>query len=368
MMALIDPGRPTDEWFRGGMSGMRWSWGLTAGIAVLGSLVGLSHAVAAAATPKEEAFYRNRVVRVVVGFPPGGGSDAYARLLAPHLGRHLPGSPTVVVESMPGAGSLVAANFLYRIAPPDGLTIGHFEGNLLLAQVVGRRGIAFDGRRFAYLGALTREGVACALARARGITSVEAWAAAPTALKLGGTAPGTSVNNAARLAKVALGLPVQVVAGYRGTAEIRLAVESGELDGVCFNWASMRTSWRDALEGRVVVLLQVAPRPLPGLAHVPLAVDLARTEEARRLVEVALHDQSAMARPFVLPPGVPRIAHARSARRSKPRSAIRRSLADAQRAGLDVDPVPGEEIQRLVERLFNLSPAVVDRLRIALFE
>src|SRR5437773_10466327 len=167
----------------------------------------------------QEPVYRGMTIRIVVGFTAGGGFDAYSRALARHMPRHIPGNPTIVVENMPGAGSLISANYLYKIAKPDGLTIGHFIGGLLLSQVLGQKGIEFDARKFEYLGAPVNEHPVCALTKASGVTSLERWMAASPAAKPGGVAPGSSnPDNITRVIKVALGLPIQLVTGYKGTA------------------------------------------------------------------------------------------------------------------------------------------------------
>ena len=170
-----------------------WLWCLVV-VLGLGSYARAQSAV-------NEAFYRDKTLRVVVGFAAGGGFDASARVLARHLGRHIPGHPGIVVENMPGAGSLIAANHLYRVARPDGLTVGQFAGSMLLGQVLGYPGIQFDARRFAYLGAIARELVACAFARSSGIENLDQWAAARVPVKLGAQAPGAaSHRHATRLA------------------------------------------------------------------------------------------------------------------------------------------------------------------------
>jgi tripartite-type tricarboxylate transporter receptor subunit TctC len=328
--------------------------------------VGLAGVVTGSA---EESFYANKVVRLVVGYGPGGGFDISARILARHLGRHVPGAPAIVVENMPGAGGLIAANHLYRVARPDGLTIGHFSGGLFLGQVFGQKGVEFDARRFEYLGAPERERIACVLSKASGAQTVDAWVASRAVIKFGGSVPGAAQENATRALKAALGLPLQLVSGYRGTGDIRLAVESGELGGACMNWSSMRAAWAESLSaGGVSVVLLATPSPLTELPGVPLAIDLARTAEARRLIELAIHDQSALSRPFVLPPGTP------ADRVRVLREAFQATLGDpafvaeAQRARLEVDPVPADELGRVVQRLFAMDPALAGQLRSILFE
>src|SRR5204863_4547025 len=162
----------------------------------------------------------------------------------------------------------------------------------------------FDARRFEYIGATVKEEVVCSMTRASGVASVEQWMAAKTPGKIGAVAPGAPTDNSPRILKAALGLPIQVVTGYKGTAEIRLAADSGELAGGCWSWESMRTTWRSALSaGTVVAVVQLTARGFPYLAGVPLATSLGKSDEARRLIEVGAHHASAYARPFVLPPG-----------------------------------------------------------------
>jgi tripartite-type tricarboxylate transporter receptor subunit TctC len=315
-----------------------------------------------------EDFYRGKTIRIVINAA-GGGFDAYARTVGRHLGRQIPGNPSVLVDNMPGAGGLVAANYIYKIAKPDGLTIGHFSGDLLLGQVLGRPGVEFDARRFEYVGVPSNEHIACAFSRASGITTLDRWVSAPAPVKLGGTAPGSNSDNATRVLRAALGLPIHLVSGYKGTAAIRLAVEAGELHGACFNWVSMRTAWWHALEsGDVVVVLQLAPKALPDLPTVPLAASLARTDDARQLIDTTIHRASALARPYALPPGTPkdRVELLRRAFLATLRDP--EFLADATKARLEVNPLPGEEVERLVADLFTLDQATIPRLRTMLFE
>jgi tripartite-type tricarboxylate transporter receptor subunit TctC len=314
--------------------------------------------------------FRPQQIRIVVGYSPGGGFDTYSRVLARHLGRHIPGEPSVRVENMPGAGSLIAANYLYRLAKPDGLSIGHFSGALLLGQALGQRGIEFDARQFEYLGAPASEHVVCAFSKASGVTSLERWKAASAPVKMGSMAPGsTPSDNATRILRTVLGLPVQLITGYKGTADIRLAIDAGELGGACFNWVSMRATWRAALEsGDVGVVLQLAPRSHPDLPRIPLAVELVRTEDAHRLLEVGIYASSAMVRVYALPPGTPkaRVQILRQAFLDTLRDPA--FLADAERARLEVDPVRGEEMERQVHELFRLDAATLAKLRAILLD
>ncbi|HSE94682.1 MAG TPA: tripartite tricarboxylate transporter substrate-binding protein [Methylomirabilota bacterium] len=330
-------------------------------------VVGL--ALLASAPVQAQSFFEGKTVRIIVGLAPGGGFDTYARVIARHLGKHIPGNPAVIVENMPGAGSLISANHVYKVAKPDGLTVGKFNGALILGQVLGQAGVEFDARKFEYVGAAVKEDVACSLTRASGISSVEKWMAAATPVKLGGVAPGASPDNTARILKAALGLPIQLVSGYKGTSEIRLAAEGGELAGACWSWESMRATWRKAIDaGEVVPVVQVTARKFPDLPNVPLAINLARTEDARKLILVGVQNSSAFARPFVLPPGTPK------ERADVLRKAFAATLndealrADAAKAKLSLDPVTAEELARLVADLFTLDPGVTAKLKDILYQ
>lgn len=314
------------------------------------------------------AFYDGKTIRVIVGLAAGGGYDTYARLVARHLGKHVPGKPGVIVENMTGAGGLVAANHLYKVAKPDGLTMGHFNGSHMMGQVLGAPGIEFDARKFEFLGAVVKEDVVCGLTKASGITSVEKWMAARTPVKLGGVATGSPVDNSEKILKAALGLPLQIVSGYKGTAEIRLAADSGELAGACWAWESMRATWRAGLDaGQVVVILQLTDKGFPDLPGVPLAISLAKTDEARQLIQMA-HYAGAYARPFYLPPGTPkeRVRILRTAFEETLKD--KTFLAEAEKIKLTIDPVNADELTRMVTGLFTLDPVLLARLKDVLYK
>ena len=314
-------------------------------------------------------YYEGKTIRLIVGFSPGGGFDTYSRLIARHLGRQIPGNPAIIVENMVGAGSLISANHLYKVAKPDGLSMAHFSGGLFMGQVLGQPGIEFDARKFEFIGAAVSEDVVCALTKASGITSVEKWMAAKTPVKLGGNSPGVTPDNAARIVRAALGLPIQVVSGHKGTSEIRLAVESGELAGACFSWESLKVTWRSALKaGDLMVVLQVVAKPFPDLPNVPLAINLAKTDEARRLLKLGVQDAAEYARPFVLPPGTPkeRVELLRKAFRDT--LADKAFLAETEKANLKIEPLTGEELVQMVADLGTLDSAFLAKLKKILYE
>jgi tripartite-type tricarboxylate transporter receptor subunit TctC len=310
----------------------------------------------------QEPFYKGNTLRIIVGSTPGGGLDAYSRVIARHMGKHIPGNPTIIVENMPGAGSLILASHLYKVAKPDGLTIGNFVGDILMAQLLGRPGVEADFLKFGYIGVPLRDFNACGLTKVSGITSVEKWMAAKIPVKLGSTAPGTSTDNTPRILRALLGLPIQTVTGYKGTAEIRLAAEGGEIAGGCWTWGSMRTTWRKGMQaGDVVVVLQNRPEPHPELPTIPLTIDLAKTREARELVLAS--DPSLIIFTYALPPGSP----------SERLQILRRGfmetmkdpefLKDAGQSQLAIDPMAGDELEKTVTRFLGLDPALVTKLK-----
>jgi tripartite-type tricarboxylate transporter receptor subunit TctC len=335
---------------------------------MLAALTALAALAAFAGVAHAQSFYDGKTLRIIVGLSPGGGFDTYARTIGRHLGKHIPGNPTVIVDNMPGAGSIIMTNYMYKVAKPDGLTMGHFNGALILGQVLGQPGIQFDARKFEYVGAAVKEDVTCSLSKASGITNIEQWRNAKTPVKLGGVAPGATPDNSGQILRAALGLPIQVISGYKGTSRIRLAVESGELAGACWSWESMRVTWRKSIEaGEVTPIVQIVPKPFPDIPNVPLAIDLAKTDEAKQLIRFGVQNASAYARPFILPPGTPK------AQVETLRTAFQATLKDpaflddAKKARLIIDPVGGEEMGKLVAEVFTMDPAIQAKLKEALY-
>lgn len=327
------------------------------------SLLVLISLTSASTAPAQDNF-QGKTVRIVVGLAAGGGFDAYARAIARHIGRHIAGHPSVVVENMPGAGSLIAANHLYRVAKPDGLTIGHFLGGLFFNQLFGLPGIEFDARRFEYLGAPLADNPVCVAMKATGIDSMDKWLAAKTPVKMAGNAPGAVTDDIPKILKAAIGLPVQVVAGYKGSADMRLAAESGEVGGICVGWDAVRSTWRKGIDsGDAKVIFQALPKAHGELAKVPLAISYAKSEEAKQLIAVGIHTKSAVYRPYVLPPKTPKRVVDALRRAYAATLQDANFLEDAKKANLDVDPIGAEELHKEVNAIFSLKSATVDKLR-----
>ena len=310
-----------------------------------------------------QEFYKDKTIRIIVGFAAGGGLDTYARIIARHMGKHIPGNPAIIVENMGGAGSLLAANHLYR-SKPDGLTIGNFIGTLILQQIYGGKGIEFDARRFEWLGVPVQDSTACALTKASGITSLEQWFAAKEPVKIGGEAPGANDSDTPRILKVALRLPIQLIEGYKGTSQIRLAAEAGEIAGGCWTWESIKVTWRKGLEsGNVNVVLQLNPKRHPDMPNVPNAVEYAKTDDGRMLLEAAVHNPGAVLRVYALPPGIPKDRVELLRKRFTAVTKDPGLLAETNKAGLAINPLSGADVEKTVASFFKLQPAQISRLK-----
>ena len=261
----------------------------------------------ATAVFSQESFYKDKVIRIVVATAAGGGYDLYTRTMARHLRKYIPGEPTIVVENMPGAGHLIGANYVYKVAKPDGLTIGHFIGSLFLQQLLGKAGVEFDALKFNYIGVPAQDNYMIGLSKTTGITSMEQWMASKRIVKIGGIGAGSATDDIPKVLAATIGLPLQVVAGYKGTSEVRLAFNSGEIEGICNAWESFKSTWRKELDdNEVTLILQAIPMRHREVPNVPLAIDYAKTDEAKRMIRSVIHTIAPTVRPYVLPPGTPK--------------------------------------------------------------
>jgi tripartite-type tricarboxylate transporter receptor subunit TctC len=328
----------------------------------MGALFGLATCVVSA--DAQDSFYKGKTIRLIVGLAPGGGYDLYSRVIARHMGKHISGNPTFVVENMQGAGSVIAANYMYKAANPDGLTIGHVLGGLFLQQLLGNPAIEFDARRFEYIGVPAQDHFLIGLSRATGITSFENWMASKKSVKLGGVAPGGATDDVPKVLEATLGLPIKVVTGYKGTGPVRLAFDAGEVDGVCNAWESFKSTWRKQLDsGDVVLVLQATVKPHPELPNIPVAFDFLKTEEARKLFQVVVRVHGPSTRPYFFPPGTPkeRVQILRKAYMDTMKDP--EFLADAKKAKLDLNPDDGAGLERNVKEIFDLEPSLVTKLK-----
>ena len=312
-------------------------------------------------------FFKGKTIRFVVGFSPGGGFDTYTRLIARHFGKHVPGNPRTVVQNRTGAGSMIAANYIYNRSRPDGLTIGNWIGPLVLQHVLGKKGIKFDGRKFNWLGAPVTDDNTCALTKASGIANLDDWMKSKRPIKIGATGPGSTTDDVPKLIKAATGLPMQIIEGYGGTAIIRVSAEKGEIDGGCWAWQSIKPTWRQGIEsGNVRPVLQVGPDKHPDLQDVAVATKLAKDDTGKKLLQVAADVYRALSRPYSLPPGVP------ADRVKTLQNAFMATLndpelkADADKSKLELNPQDGPSVAKKMAGLYDMDAATVSLLKEAL--
>jgi tripartite-type tricarboxylate transporter receptor subunit TctC len=315
-------------------------------------------------------FYRGRTINLVVGYGPGGGYDLCARLVARHIGRYIPGSPAVVVQNMPGAGSLRAANYLYTVAPNDGATIGTIARDMPLLAILGNiSGVRFDPRKFVWLGSSSNFANDAHILMVRSdapVKSIEdARRAGGPPLVLGSTAEGTSGNDVPTLLRDALGLNIKLVAGYPDNGAIFLAVDRGEVSGRTVDLTTMKSLRPDWLKpsGGMRALVQFARATRhPDFPDVPTARELASTPASRALIEFAELPYS-MARPFVAPPGVPA---ERAAALQAAFLAVHRDpqfLADAAQLKIEVDALEAEAVLAAIDRIADAPREFLDQFR-----
>jgi hypothetical protein len=307
--------------------------------------------------------YKDKTLTIIVGYSPGGSFDLYARVLARYIGRYLPGNPTRIVENMTGAGGMIAANHLYNRVKPDGLTIGAWASPLVLQHIMGNEAAQFDGRRFGYLGIPSEYDTVCTFNQKSGITKMDDWVNAKRPQKISTIGPGTSTSDIPKLLKAALNLPMDVIDGYKGGADARLAVESGEVDGYCGSWGTVETVWRSAYESKKIIpVLQATLKPNPKYKQIPVAMNFAKTEESRELLKIA-DDVHGAQFPFSVPPGMAKDRLELLQRAFMQSFKDRDLIAEAKRSQLDIGPVDGQSVSKTLAGLYDLKPATLARLK-----
>lgn len=312
-----------------------------------------------------EEFYQDRSIELVIGYSAGGGYDRYGRLLARHMGRHIPGNPTVIPMNMPGAGSLVAANHLYAVAPADGTVMGIFSRGLPTAPLLtGDEGIGFEATKFSWIGSLNREVSICVSWHTAAVKTWPDILSTELVTAGSGAADDTAVINALR---GIFGARLRTITGYPGSSEMLLAMERGEVDGFCgWSWSSAksrRPEWfRD---GKVNILLQMALEKHPDMPDIPLVMDLAETDQQKQMLTLIFGRQT-MGRPFAAPPGVPeeRVRALRDAFEATLRDPV--FLADAEQTKLEINPVSGEAIDALLQMVYRTPEDIVAATREAI--
>lgn len=325
--------------------------------------------IAAALTAPAQAqsvadFYKGKTITVIVGYSAGGGYDLYARALARHMGKHLPGNPNFIVHNLTGAGSLNAANNIYNVAAKDGTVFGTFARGLAIEPLIGTARVKFEATKFTWLGSGTNEISLCATWHT---SPVKTWQDALTKqFAVGGEGAGSDPDTYSAFVRNVFGVKLKLVTGYHGTSDIILAIERGEVDGRCgWSWSSVkstRPTWIP--EKKLNYLVHISDTKAPELSHVPLLNDFA-TPRQKQILKLVTSRQT-MGRPFAAPPGVP-ADRAQALRRAFDATLKDPAfLAEAEKLKLDVNPVTGEEVDRLIAELYASPKDIIEEARKAI--
>jgi tripartite-type tricarboxylate transporter receptor subunit TctC len=312
-----------------------------------------------------ENFYKGKTINLVIGYSSGGGYDAYARVVARHLSNHIPGKPQIVPRNMPGASSRAAAAYVYNVAPKDGTVLATSDQSLALAQAMGEK-LQFDTTKFNYIGNPSAENNTTVTWHTSGIKTIED--AKKEEVPMGATGGSTS-SQYPKAMNAILGTKFKVIIGYPGGNDINLAMERGEVAGRGSNswasWKGTRPEW--VKEKKINHLVQIGLTKAPDLQDVPLLMDLANNDEDRAVLRL-LSAPSAIGRPIYTTPGVPadRVNALREAFNATMKDPA--FLEDAQKAQLEIDPVSGQELQKIVEEIVTTPKPIADRLAAIIVE
>lgn len=336
--------------------------GAVCSFVMIGAVVFLTPRVAA-----EEAgdFYVGRTVQVVVGHESGTGFDLYARTLARHIGRHIPGRPTIVVQNMPGASGLTAFNWLANVAPRDGSVLATAAYTVPFEPLLGNTSARFDASKLSWIGNMDASVSICGVSKMSGISSFDELLSRE--IVMAGTGSAGPLSQSSRALRELTGAKLKVIDGYKGSASVKLAIERGEVEGVCgISYSTVKTQYKDVYEGGAFrLILQLGSEVHPELKDVPLVYRYAKTDEDRRVFDVLFGSQG-LGRSYVAPPDVPaeRLTALRNAFQAM--MADPEFLGDASKGGLDLRPQSGEQVQAFIERIYASAPSVAARARKAI--
>jgi tripartite-type tricarboxylate transporter receptor subunit TctC len=317
-------------------------------------------AVSTARAQSVQEFYKGKQLRLIVGHEVSNDYDIGARLLAKYLPKHIPGQPTIIVQNMLGGASIAAANYVYGQAPRDGTVIGTFSRNLPSQKLMGQANITADPRRFNWLGATSFPGRICT-----------SWSTAPVKtvidlftqeLIVGGAGAGSSLSILPTVFNHVLGTKFRLVEGYKGTQDALLAVERGELQGVCASYGQFRNHDRLFHEGKLRILFRAEEAAMPEIPNAPSIYDQAKTEDQRQFMRFVF-SSTEFGRPYVLPPEVPK-DRVEAMRRAMAETVQDPDLvAEATRIRLDMSFRPPADLERLIAKLYGTPPDVVEAAR-----
>lgn len=330
-----------------------------------GGLIGLALVVGTIQQPYADEFYKDKTIRFVVGLAPGGGYDLSARTVGRHMGKHIPGNPTIVVENMTGAGSLIAANYTYNSAKPDGLFVGIWNSALVLRQALGDKAMRFDARKFGWIGAPTKGTHSCSIMAHTGLKSLKDILAADREIKMGSTGPGSTYDDLPQILNRTIGTKFKVISGYEGTSTILVAMRRKEIDGGCWGWESARTTARPMLEAKgddkLIPFLIQRREPDPEVKDLPLIPEVIKGADNLSAYQTWSGTYE-FQRPFTVPPGTPKerlqtLRKAFAATMKDPEF-----IAEAEKSKLEISYVPGEEVDKHVDQVLSVTPKAKELL------
>jgi tripartite-type tricarboxylate transporter receptor subunit TctC len=304
--------------------------------------------------------FAGKTVTMIIGFGPGGGYDIWGRLVAGHIGHHLPGNPTIVAQNLPGGGSYRAASFIYNQAPKDGSTLALIARDAALGPLTGQPGALFDATKFSWIGTPATETNVCIAYRTAAVKT--AHDLLQKELIVGDTGPGTGTHAYPKALNAILGMKFKLVGGYPSSADVFLAMERGELQGICESLDSVKSRRPDWISsGTVAVLFQGGAKPNPELKNVPFVVDLAQRPEDKQAIEF-LYIGQGIGRPFVAPPGLPpdRLKMLRDAFDATMKDPA--FIAEAKLRKFDVSPETGAHLQALIDKAYATPHEIIDRI------
>ncbi len=330
--------------------------------ATLASVVALAAGASFAQAQSAADFYKGKTVAIYVGFAPGGGADLWARFMARHMGRYIPGEPNVVVQNMPGAGGFVAINHVYNVAPKDGTNIILPSTSAFTAPQLKQPGVRWDTLKLQWLGNLTQDTSSCSASAKSGVKSIAD--AKNREIIFGSDGNDDSASHHPRFMARMFGFNIKVIAGYKGTGPALLAVERGEIDARCSVWASLAlTSQKENFEtGKLVPIMQVGSKPHPIFGKAPMMMDFARNDEERQIIAF-LFNTIDISRPFAVAPEVPadRVKVLREAFWKAANSAELK--ADADKARMEITPMTGEETADVMRKALTVPDAIAEKSR-----
>jgi len=307
-----------------------------------------------------EEFYRGKTVNMIIGYSVGGGYDLYGRLISRHIGKHIPGRPAIVPQNMTGAGSLRAAQFIYSVAPKDGTAIGTFGRTIATTPLLTPATAQFDGTKFTWLGSVTNEVSSCVTWHT---SPVKTWSdILVKEVAMGGEGPGADPDVYALLYKNVFGAKMRLVTGYHGTNDTTLAMERGEVDGLCgLSWSTLKArhmQWMN--DKKINIIIQAALKKQPELADVPLASELTQDPEKLQILKLFLASQET-ARPFAAPPGIPADRKAALIAAFDATMKDPEFLADAQKLNADINPLNAKGVDDILADLYATPKSVLEK-------